>query len=225
MKENKITIKLNNVSKKYINDINVLNDINLTINSGDFVSIIGPSGCGKSTLLNIIAGLDTPSTGTVSHNEKTINKLSDNELAKYRAHNIGFVFQFFNLLPSLTLWENIGLPLEIINSKEDKNKLISTALQNVGMENFANYFPQELSGGQMQRIAIARALIHRPQIIIADEPTGNLDSQNGKNILELLIKANQELKSTLILVTHDNSVASYSKTIIRIKDGQILGQN
>lgn len=225
MKENKITIKLNNVSKKYINDINVLNDINLTINSGDFVSIIGPSGCGKSTLLNIIAGLDTPSTGTVSHNEKTINKLSDNELAKYRAHNIGFVFQFFNLLPSLTLWENIGLPLEIINSKEDKHKLISTALQNVGMENFANYFPQELSGGQMQRIAIARALIHRPQIIIADEPTGNLDSQNGKNILELLIKANQELKSTLILVTHDNSVASYSKTIIRIKDGQILGQN
>ncbi len=225
MKENKITIKLNNVGKKYINDINVLNDINLTINSGDFVSIIGPSGCGKSTLLNIIAGLDTPSTGTVSHNEKTINKLSDNELAKYRAHNIGFVFQFFNLLPSLTLWENIGLPLEIINSKEDKNKLISTALQNVGMENFANYFPQELSGGQMQRIAIARALIHRPQIIIADEPTGNLDSQNGKNILELLIKANQELKSTLILVTHDNSVASYSKTIIRIKDGQILGQN
>lgn len=225
MKENKITIKLNNVGKKYINDINVLNDINLTINSGDFVSIIGPSGCGKSTLLNIIAGLDTPSTGSVSHNEKTINKLSDNELAKYRAHNIGFVFQFFNLLPSLTLWENIGLPLEIINSKEDKNKLISTALQNVGMENFANYFPQELSGGQMQRIAIARALIHRPQIIIADEPTGNLDSQNGKNILELLIKANQELKSTLILVTHDNSVASYSKTIIRIKDGQILGQN
>jgi len=221
-------IELKNISKSYKVGSNVLlaiKNLQLTIEDGEFVSIIGPSGSGKSTLLHLIGGLDTPSDGSLLINHKNISHNDDRALSTFRNKQIGFVFQDFHLLNHLTLEENISLPLLLnkhlkLTPQEIKERT-KQGLIEVELLDRAHHKPTQVSGGQKQRAAIARALINHPQIILADEPTGNLDSTTGGKIIHLLKKIHQERKITLIIITHDQSIASHSQRIIEIKDGQI----
>jgi len=201
----------------------VLRGINFTVNKGEFVSIIGPSGSGKSTLLYLIGGLDVPTSGVIQIKNRDITGFNDNEISVLRRKNIGFVFQSYNLINNLNVEENILLPilLDYQNIKKYKQKL-DELLEIVGLTNYRNYLPKQLSGGQKQRVAIARALINDPDIILADEPTGNLDSKASHDIMKLFKRINEEKKQTILMVTHSLELLSYTTRTIKVKDGMII---
>jgi len=203
-------------------DVEVLKDINVIIHRGEFVSIMGPSGSGKSTLLYLIGGLDKPTSGCIRVNGKEISKMKDRDESSMRRKDIGFVFQFYNLIPNLSVEENILLPVlldgkNIKNYKDELNEILDI----VGLSDRRNHTPKELSGGQQQRVAIARALINEPDIILADEPIGNLDSKTGTEVMELLKTINKEKGRTIVQVTHSKEAAAYGQRIIKLKDGKV----
>ena len=217
-------IRLENIHRYFQvgeQSVHALNNINLTINKGEYISIMGPSGSGKSTLLNVIALLDQPSSGQYFLNNQDVTQLNDQQLAKVRRENIGFVFQFFHLIPRFSAAENIEIPMILagIPAKERKQR-VAEALAAVNLQQRASHRPDQLSGGQTQRVAIARAMIMRPQILLADEPTGNLDSHSGQEIIALLENLNQQ-QVTLVTITHDEAVGRRAHRRIRIVDGQI----
>ncbi len=225
-KVQKTLINLKGVWKTYFMgkvSLDVLKGINLKIFEGEFVSILGPSGSGKSTLMNLVGILDIPSKGTVFLEKKDISKLNESDLAQIRGKKIGFVFQQFNLIPTLTALENVILPGVFQNTPEqvrmEKGKSLLTR---VGLADRIGHKPTELSGGQQQRVAIARALINNPDIILADEPTGNLDSKSGKDVMDLLVELHHKENKTIILVTHDVHLVKYSSRTIELKDGEII---
>lgn len=206
--------------------ITVLDHINLEVNEGDSVALMGPSGSGKSTLLNLIAGLDTPTEGIIRIGGIDISQLSEAQLAQWRAHHIGFIFQFYNLMPVLNALENVELPLRLIPGLSSKERLhrARTALDLVGLSDRMNHVPSELSGGQQQRVAIARALVTDPSLIVADEPTGDLDRHTGEEILYLLNTLNQDMQKTILMVTHDPKAASQARRIVQLEKGVILDE-
>lgn len=218
-------IKLENVWKIYKFDhleLAVLKGISLDIKQGAFVVILGPSGSGKSTLLNMLGCLDLPTKGTVFLDGRNISKMSEDELAQARGQKIGFVFQQFNLLQNLTALENVMLPMIFQGKSEtQRKKRALSLLDSLGLKNRSIHRPSELSGGEQQRIAIARALSNDPEIIVADEPTGNLDSTTGKKIMEILIDLHKNEKKTIVVVTHDPTIADYGNQVVHIKDGEI----
>ena len=201
-----------------------LEAVNLSLDAGDFVTIMGPSGGAKTTLLNLLAGLDLPDKGQIILNGRKVSDFSDHELTLLRRKEIGFVFQFFNLMPTLTVMENVELPLLLAHSSRTDGQRIKTLLDYVGLWHRANSFPAELSGGEMQRVAIARALVHQPVILLADEPTGNLDSENGLKIIDLMRKAATEFKTTVVMVTHNPQVAAIGNRHFEIRDGKLTDQ-
>ncbi|RDY28095.1 ABC transporter ATP-binding protein [Romboutsia weinsteinii] len=200
--------------------VDALKDINIEINKGEFVAIIGPSGSGKSTMLHLLGGLERPSSGTIKINNIDIGKLSDRKLAEYRRKEVGFVFQQFNLLPILNVKENIELPLLLGNEVIDEN-YINDIIGILGLTDRKNHLPSQLSGGQQQRVAIGRALANRPSIVLADEPTGNLDSKTTDEVMNLLKESSKKYNQTLILITHDVNIARRADRIINIVDGQV----
>ena len=219
-------IKVQNLDKvfgKKENKTKVLDNISLEIKKGEFVSLMGASGSGKSTLLYLIGGLDKPTEGKVFINDKDINKLKEKQIAKLRRKDIGFVFQFYNLVQNLTVEENIMLPVIMDGKKEqDYKERLDKILKIIGLDKKRKNLPNELSGGQQQRVSIARAIILNPDIILADEPIGNLDSKSGKEIMDLFKKINQEEGITILQVTHSEEAAQYGDRIIRLKDGKIV---
>jgi len=201
--------------------VHALNDITIAINKGEYVSVMGPSGSGKSTLLNIIALLDKPSSGRYLLNNLDVTQRSDDELAKVRRENIGFVFQFFHVIPRLSAAENVEMPMILAGiAVRERKQRVAQALASVNLQDRSSHRPDQLSGGQLQRVAIARAMIMRPEILLADEPTGNLDSKSGMEIIELLESLNQQ-GVTLMIITHDQTVGNRAQRKIRIVDGQI----
>ncbi len=217
-------IDITNIEKHYQmgNEvIKALSGVNLTIEKNEYLALMGPSGSGKSTLMNILGCLDTPSSGTYILNSKDVSKLNDNELAEIRNKEIGFVFQTFNLLPKLSSLENVMLPMLYAGKKKsEREELAKLVMKQVGLENRMNHKPSELSGGQRQRVAVARAMVNKPSIILADEPTGNLDSKTSNEIMALFAEIHQA-GNTIILVTHEEDIAHYAKRIVRMKDGKI----
>ena len=217
-------IKIENVSKFYQagqNQVTALSGISLEIQQGDFSTIMGPSGGGKTTLLNCIGGLDSPDEGEIYFNGQRMTTMQDKQLTELRREQIGFVFQFFNLLPTLTLRENVELPLLLAQSAKGEENRIDSLLEYVGLLHRAQSFPAELSGGEMQRVAIARALVHQPSLLLADEPTGNLDTENGVKILELMKQASVDFKTTVVVVTHNPQIAEYGNRHFVIRDGKL----
>ena len=218
-------LKVINLQKDFKNNRNtfkILKDVNLDVKEGEFLSIMGPSGAGKTTLLNILSTIDKPTSGKVYYENKDINKISNKELSKFRRDNIGFIFQDYNLLDSMSVEDNIALPLVIANEKQSKIKSEIIKLSKFfGIEAHLKKYPYELSGGQKQRVATARALITSPKIIFADEPTGALDSKSSSELLNCLKEMNEKFNVTVIMVTHDPFSASYSKKVIFIKDGKL----
>jgi putative ABC transport system ATP-binding protein len=199
--------------------LTILHSLDYTISSGQFVAIVGPSGSGKSTLLGLLAGLDAPSTGSILIDGVDITRLTEDGLAKLRGEKIGFVFQFFHLVPSLTAFENVLIPMEIAR-RRDATARAKQLLEEVGLTDRAHHYPSQLSGGEQQRIAIARALANDPAIVLADEPTGNLDSATGRNIMELLTNVHRTRQTTLVLVTHDAELAALADTRLVLRDGR-----
>lgn len=215
-----MSIKFTNVSKEYKlgnSSFFALKNISFEAKEGEMVAILGPSGSGKSTLLNILGGLDRASKGEVIFNNQKISEFSDKELAKYRRENIGFVFQFYNLIPNLTAYENVEVSAEL--NKESHN--INEILNAVGLSDKKNKFPQELSGGEQQRVSIARAIIKNPKLLLCDEPTGALDYVTSKEVLELLDKINKEYGTTIFIVTHNSAIASMCHRVIKLRGGEI----
>ena len=215
------TDKLTKIYGSGENKVVALDHVSFSVNEGEFVAIVGASGSGKSTLLHLLGGVDKPTSGTVTVNGKDIYKLSDNDLAIFRRREVGLIYQFYNLIPILNVEENITLPLELDGkhaTKEDLDKLLKT----LGMEKRVKHLPNQLSGGQQQRVSIGRALITKPSIVLADEPTGNLDSKASDEIMELLKKANKEYKQTIIMITHNMELAKVADRIIEIEDGHIV---
>ncbi len=210
-------IKLENVVKCYGNRC-VLQGINLNVKQAEFIAIMGTSGSGKSTLLNLIGGMDIPDSGRIIVDGEVVSSYSEEQLTSYRREKIGFIFQFFNLLPNITVYENIEMPLLLKGSSGYADK-IAELIKMVGLEGRENDLPYQLSGGEQQRVAIARALIHEPEIILADEPTGNLDSMTGVSIMELIKEIAQKNSMMVILVTHDLSISNYANKVITIRDG------
>ena len=203
--------------------VSALGGVNIVVNKGEFVAIMGPSGSGKSTLLHLFGGLDGASDGEITLAGQPLSKLSDNEITIVRRRKIGFIFQFYNLLPTLTAEENVGLPLLIDGQSLDKHKdKIAKLLDLVGLGDRKPHKPDQLSGGQQQRVAIARAFVNDPEIVLADEPTGNLDSKSGTAILELLRRTCDELGATIVMVTHDPRAASFADRVVFLKDGNIV---
>lgn len=213
-------INLNKIYGKGDNKIVALKNINLVFEKGKFISIIGPSGSGKSTLLHCIAGLDNITSGKIIIDGKNISKLKEEELSKFRREKFGFIFQSFNLIPIMSVYDNIVLPITIDNKKIDK-KHIKNILDLLGIKDEINKFPNELSGGQQQRVAIARALVNKPEIIFADEPTGNLDSKTTEDVMNFLKICVDEFEQTLIMITHNNDIAKMADMCITIQDGNI----
>jgi putative ABC transport system ATP-binding protein len=221
-------IKINNLTKIYTTEeveTTALNSISIEINDGEFVAIMGPSGCGKSTLLNILGLLDNPSEGEYNFGENEVSKYSERQRAQLRKGSIGFVFQSFNLIDELTVFENIELPLLYLKvpSSERKQK-VEAVLERMNIMHRRNHFPQQLSGGQQQRVAIARAIVAKPRLILADEPTGNLDSANGEEVMKVLSQLNEE-GTTIIMVTHSPYDANYAHRIINLFDGKVVTEN
>lgn len=199
-----------------------LNNINLSVDHGEFVAIMGPSGCGKSTLLSILGMLDSPSSGSFTFVGKDISNYSENRLAELRKTSVGFVFQSFNLIDELTVFENVELPLQYQKiAKKERKQRVEAILKRVGIDHRSEHLPQQLSGGQQQRVAVARALVINPQLILADEPTGNLDSKNGDEVMAMLRELNQE-GTTVIMVTHDEKEGAYANRLVRLLDGQVM---
>lgn len=221
----KIVVEARNIIKDFSaakSTTHILKDISLKIEKGEFVSIMGQSGSGKSTLLYILGGLDQPTKGSVYINQKNLAKLNDNQMSQFRRRKIGFIFQFYNLIPNLNVEENIMLPLLLDGKKmKDYKSQLNHILEIVGLTKRRKHTPRELSGGQQQRVAIARALIGQPEILFADEPTGNLDSKTGEDIMKLLQKINKINHQTIIMVTHSKEAAQYTHRTIIVKDGQI----
>ena len=213
--------KLENVFKTYkkSNNLNhALKNINLSINRGEIVVILGPSGSGKSTMLNILSGIDSPTEGKVFYEDKRIDNLSSNLLTTYRKNNLGFIFQSYNLISNLTVKENIEMGGHLSSNPLDIKDIVDV----VGLSSHLNKYPYQLSGGQMQRVAIARAIVKNPNVLFCDEPTGALDEETGKNVLKLLQDINKEYKTTMIIVTHNPSIAYMADTVIRMNSGEIL---
>ena len=222
--ENMEMLNVKNLSKKYVNgtyEFWALNNINFKVNKGEFVAIIGPSGCGKSTLLHLLAGLDSPSSGSVYINNQNIYEFSDKELTVFRRKYIGVIYQFYNLVPVLSVKENILLPA-LFDGRKVNDKRIHDLIKSLGLTNKENMFPNDLSGGQQQRVAIGRALINKPKILFCDEPTGNLDSKNTNYVMKLLRFCNKRFKQTIIMVTHDLSLAKKADRVIEMCDGMII---
>ncbi len=218
-------VQLTNVSKNYGNKrkVRALRDVELHVASGERVALVGPSGSGKLTLLNLICGLDEPTTGTVIVAGAVLSELSDDARTRMRREKIGMIFQTFNLLPTLTALENVGLPLRLQGiAKRETERRAFSMLERVGLKERATHRPDELSGGESQRLAIARALVFNPPLLLGDEPTGNLDSATGEEILGLLDELHREQRCTLLLVTHNASVAGYCDRILTLRDGQII---
>lgn len=204
------------------NEVRALDGINLTVEHGEFLAIVGQSGSGKSTLMNMLGLLDVPTSGTYTLDGVDVKNMTDDELSEIRNKEIGFIFQGFNLIPSLTAVENVELPLVYRGmKKEERNKLALEALERVGLSHRLDHLPKQMSGGQQQRVAIARAVAARPPIILADEPTGNLDSHSGVEVMKILHELHEEGR-TVILITHDNDIANEAQRVIRIQDGQII---
>ena len=218
-------IQIKNVSKSYWRnslEIPVLHNITLGVEEGEFLALMGPSGSGKTTLLNLIAGIDRPSRGELSVAGTDIAKLGESALAKWRSSNVGFVFQFYNLLPVLTAYENVELPLLLTKlSKSEKKKHVETALNIVGLGDRMNHYPKQLSGGQEQRVAIARAIVTDPVILVADEPTGDLDKNSAQEILTLMERLNKEFKKTIVMVTHDQHAAERASRLLHLDKGDL----
>jgi putative ABC transport system ATP-binding protein len=205
--------------------LTVLRDVELSIAANEFVAIVGPSGSGKTTLLGLLAGLDTPATGSVELAGQSLNDLTEDERAKFRAANIGFVFQTFQLIPTLTALENVLVPLELAGAPGSTAELESRAtalLERVGLADRVEHYPQQLSGGEQQRVALARAFASEPKILFADEPTGNLDGETGGRIIDLMVRLNSESATTLVLVTHDLDLAGRAGRIVRLASGRIV---
>ena len=202
-----------------------LNEVTLHVEQGEFVAIMGPSGCGKSTLLNILGTLDSPTSGSYFFEGKQVDKMNENQLTALRKNNLGFIFQSFNLIDELTVYENVELPLVYMGIKATQRKeKVNKVLEKVNLLHRANHYPQQLSGGQQQRVAIARAVVTDCKLLLADEPTGNLDSVNGVEVMELLSELNRQ-GTTIIIVTHSQRDATYAHRIIRLLDGQIVSEN
>lgn len=217
-------LRTENLTKEYgigDNKVIALDHVSLTINEGEFVTILGPSGSGKSTLLHLLGGVDRPTEGKVYIGGQSIYDMKDKELTVFRRREIGQIYQFYNLIPVLNVEENISLPVLLDNQKVDKEYL-GNLIRILGLEERTKHLPSELSGGQQQRVAIGRALMGRPKLILADEPTGNLDQKNSKEIIALFKKLNEEYGQTIILITHDESIAKNSKRIVVIEDGKIV---
>ncbi|MBS3797030.1 MULTISPECIES: ABC transporter ATP-binding protein [unclassified Pseudoalteromonas] len=218
-------IKLTNLSRVFRTqdvETTALNDINLAVNEGEFLAIMGPSGCGKSTLLSILGMLDSPSSGRFEFLGEDIAGYSEKQLAELRKASIGFVFQSFNLIDELTVFENVELPLQYQNiSKSERKQRVEAILKRVGIDHRGDHLPQQLSGGQQQRVAVARALVINPKLILADEPTGNLDSKNGDEVMAMLRELNCE-GTTVIMVTHSEKEGNYADRLVRLLDGQIM---
>ena len=214
-------VELKNVSRVYKggdHELYALDCVNLDLDEGKFVVVLGPSGAGKSTLLNLIGGLDSPSEGKIIVEGKDISTLTNDELAEYRASTVGFVFQFYNLIPTLTVHENVTLVKEIAPNALSATKMI----EEVGLSDHLNNFPAELSGGEQQRVSIARALAKNPKIILCDEPTGALDSETGVMVLKLLLKMARSYGKTIIIVTHNQNIAKMADTVVKVKNGKII---
>jgi len=221
-------IKTENLTKVYRTDeveTTALNEVSIEIKAGEFVSIMGPSGCGKSTLMNILGMIDNPSGGKYHFLEHEVSNYSERQRSDLRKNNIGFIFQSFNLIDELTVFENVELPLIYtkVGSAERKER-VEEVLERMNMMHRRNHFPQQLSGGQQQRVAVGRAIINNPKLILADEPTGNLDSNNGDDVMKTLVKLNQE-GATIIMVTHSQYCAEFGNRIIRMLDGQVVTEN
>lgn len=222
--ENIVTV--NNLSKTYgagETAVHALKNVNIAFEKNKFTAIIGTSGSGKSTFLNLLGGLDTANSGEILYGETNLLKLSDDKLSEFRRRNIGFVFQFFNLIPELTARENILMPIKIDNQKTDM-EYFEQIVETLGIKDRLSHYPSQLSGGQQQRTAIARALIKKPSLILCDEPTGNLDSKSGDDVLTLLKTLKEKLNQTIIMVTHDIHIASEADRIVQIEDGKIVGE-
>lgn len=216
-------LEVKNLYKVYGKDeteVKALNNVSFSVDKGEFVAIIGPSGSGKSTLLHILGGVDVPTSGSVVINGEDISKLNETALAIFRRRQIGLIYQFYNLIPILTVEENLTLPLRLDGRKPDKRQT-DYLVKTLGLENRLNHLPNQLSGGQQQRVSIGRALINNPALMLADEPTGNLDSENSKEIVSLLRKFNKEQNQTVIIITHDERIALAADRIIEIEDGKI----
>jgi putative ABC transport system ATP-binding protein len=216
-------ISIENLTKHYKRDaidIPVLDGVNLEVSSGEFLALMGPSGSGKTTLLNLIAGIDKPTSGRVIVDGKDIARLSEKELARWRARYVGFIFQLYNLIPVLTAFENVELPLLLTRlSKKKRRDHVMTALSIVGLEDRVRHYPRQLSGGQEQRVAIARAIATDPMLLVADEPTGDLDAKSAEEILDLLKRLNEDFKKTIVMVTHDPRAASHAHAVIHLDKG------
>ena len=216
-------VELKNVSRVYVSgdhEQKALDGVSMELEEGKFVVVLGPSGAGKSTLLNLLGGLDSPTSGKIYVDGQDISSLSNNELAKYRAQKVGFVFQFYNLVPTLTVHENVSLVKEISEDAFSATKM----LDEVGLSDHLKNFPAELSGGEQQRVSIARALAKNPKILLCDEPTGALDSETGVMVLKLLLKMAKDYGKTIIIVTHNQNIAKMADTVIRVKNGKIISK-
>jgi putative ABC transport system ATP-binding protein len=221
-------IKLNSLTKVYLTEeveTTALNNITLEVKEGEYVAVMGPSGCGKSTLLNILGMIDKPSGGEFYFFEEEVSKYSERQRANLRKNNIGFVFQSFNLIDELTVYENIELPLLYLGySSAERKKRVSEAMETMEIIARKNHFPQQLSGGQQQRVAVARAVVARPKLILADEPTGNLDSAHGEEVMKILTELHEN-GTTIVMVTHSPAYAEYSQRIVHLFDGHVVSEN
>ncbi len=205
--------------------VEVLKDISLDIPEGDFIALMGPSGSGKSTLLNLIAGIDKPDSGILRVNGEDITHLSESELADWRAANVGFIFQFYNLMPVLNAFENVELPLLLTNlSRRERRERAELTLSMVGLTDRLEHYPNELSGGQQQRVAIARAIVTDPTILVCDEPTGDLDKQSASDVLDMLKQLNTAMNKTIIMVTHDAHAAQAARRLVHLEKGELIGE-
>jgi len=213
-----------NLQKTYVTGearVTALAGVSFAVEAGGFVALMGPSGCGKSTLLHLCGAMDRASSGAIALNGRELSSLGDDELTRVRREQVGFVFQFFNLLPTLTVSDNIALPCLLAGMKDQEAERRARALaERVGIAHRLSHFPQQISGGEMQRAAIARALIHQPALLVADEPTGNLDSENGANVLSLIAELNKEMNVTVLLATHAADVAAAAGRVLKMKDGK-----